>query len=117
MSPADVLRMAREAGLTDGIELPDEVAAVERFAALLTADARTARIAAQAENELLKARLAASGVAERRAVHKAVKDERELCAGVCEQLQAPESCSGAERSLWDVATLACADAILARGAA
>mgnify|MGYP003617546664 CR=1 FL=1 len=31
-----------------------------------------------------------------------------------QELQAPESCTGVERSLWDVATLACADAIRAR---
>lgn len=42
-------------------------------------------------------------------------DERELCARVCEDLPAPESCNAIERSLWDVATMACAAAIRARG--
>lgn len=36
-STADILRMARDAGVTDGIELPAEVAAVERFADLVAA--------------------------------------------------------------------------------
>ena len=48
-------------------------------------------------------------------LRKAVAAEREACAVVCEKLPAPESCTGVERSLWDVATLACADAIRARG--
>ena len=41
-------------------------------------------------------------------------DEREACAKVCDDLPAPESCSMAESSLWDVATLECGDAIRAR---
>lgn len=44
----------------------------------------------------------------------AVKVEREACANVCDDLPAPESCSMAESSLWDVATLECGDAIRAR---
>lgn len=42
LSRDDVIRMAREAGVTDGIELPAEVAAVERFAALVAAAEREA---------------------------------------------------------------------------
>ena len=41
--------------------------------------------------------------------------EREACAKVCDELSAPDSCSGSESSLWDVATLECGDAIRARG--
>lgn len=37
--------------------------------------------------------------------------ERETCANLCEQLPSPISCSGAEKSLWDVATMACAQGI------
>lgn len=48
-------------------------------------------------------------------LQKAVAAEREACAALCETLQAPDSCTGVERSLWDVATMACADAIRARG--
>lgn len=40
--------------------------------------------------------------------------EREACAKVCDDLPAPESCSMAESSFWDVATLECGDAIRAR---
>lgn len=58
------------------------------FAALVAADANAARIAAQTENEALKARLAASGVAERRAVHEAVLAEREACSKVCDAVVA-----------------------------
>ena len=44
---------------------------------------RAARITAQIENEALKARIVASGVAEFRAVREAVLAEREACAKVC----------------------------------
>ena len=37
MTKDDIIRMAREANLTDGIELPHEIEAVERFAALVAA--------------------------------------------------------------------------------
>ena len=57
---------------------------------------------------------AKSGLAHRKSVQEAVADERDACAFACETLHAPESCTGVERSLWDVATLACADAIRAR---
>lgn len=79
MNRAEVLRMAMEVGHpypeADAQFLVD-------FAALVAADARAARIAAQVENEALKARLAASGVAERRAVRDAVLAEREACAAL-----------------------------------
>ena len=48
-------------------------------------------------------------------LQKAVAAERDACAFACEKLPAPESCTGVERSLCDVATMACADAIRARG--
>ena len=40
MTRYDIIRMAREANLTDGIELPHEIEAVERFAALVAAAER-----------------------------------------------------------------------------
>ena len=40
MTRDDIIRMAREADLTDGIELPHEIEAVERFAALVAAAER-----------------------------------------------------------------------------
>jgi len=42
MTKDDIIRMAREANLTDGIELPHEIEAVERFAALVAAAEREA---------------------------------------------------------------------------
>lgn len=40
--------------------------------------------------------------------------EREACASACDAMPAPASCTGIEQSLWDVATLACAQAVRAR---
>lgn len=48
-------------------------------------------------------------------LQKAVAAEREACMLVREKLPVPESCTSVERALWDVATLAYADAIRARG--
>jgi hypothetical protein len=42
-------------------------------------------------------------------------DEREACAKVCDDLPAPERMSLDNESLWEVATLDCAEAIRARG--
>ena len=69
MTRDDVIRMAREAKFP--VNHPDWADAAVRFAALVAADSRAARIAAQTENEALKAERAASGVAERRAVREA----------------------------------------------
>ncbi len=44
-------------------------------------------------------------------LQKAAAAEREACAKACENLPAPEACSGVERSLWGVATMACAEAV------
>lgn len=101
----DVIRMAREAGAEMSMLLCDppkpgyvgfrRVEHLERFVSIVAAHIiarqppppmvvnlgdRAARIAAQTENEALKARLAASGVAECRAVREAVLAEREACA-------------------------------------
>jgi hypothetical protein len=38
---------------------------------------------------------------------------RKRCAETCDNLPAPESCTGIESSLWDVAKRACGDAIRA----
>ena len=72
---------------------------------------RTARIAAQVENEALKAERARSGLAHRKAVQEAVREALQEAQKACENLPAPDSCSGVERSLWDVATMACAEAV------
>ena len=72
---------------------------------------RTTRIAAQVENEALKAERARSGLAHRKAVQEAVREALQEAQKACENLPAPDSCSGVERSLWDVATMACAEAV------
>ena len=41
-------------------------------------------------------------------------DEREACAKVCDDLPAPDYVSPDDVTVWDVATLDCADAIRAR---
>ena len=76
---------------------------------------RTARIAAQVENEALKAERARSGLAHRKAVQEAVREALQEARKACENLPAPDSCSGVERSLWDVATMACAEAVCKMG--
>lgn len=43
--------------------------------------------------------------------------EREACAMVCDELQAPPHVSDDDVSMWDVASMECADAIRARGEA
>ena len=75
---------------------------------------RTARQTAQRQLADLQELQAKSGLAHRKAVQDAVAEECDACAFACETLHAPECCTGVERSLWDVATLACADAIRAR---
>lgn len=72
---------------------------------------RAARIEAQVENEALKAERARYGLAHRKAVQEAVREALHEAKKACENLPAPEACSGVERSLWDVATMACAEAV------
>ena len=56
-------------------------------------------------------RTARSGLAHRKAVQEAVREALQEAQKACENLPAPDSCSGVERSLWDVATMACAEAV------
>ena len=135
MTREEILSMARESGFVfydmhdiDGQDLgetveADDWAALERFAEVVLQRERTARQAAQQQLADLQELHAKSGLAHRMAVQRAVQyavseavaDERASCMLVCEKLPAPDSCTGVERSLWDVATMACADAIRARG--
>lgn len=64
-----------------------------------------------AEIEALKAERARSGLEHRKAVQEAVREVLQEARKACENLPAPDSCSGVERSLWDVATMACAEAV------
>ena len=42
-------------------------------------------------------------------------DEREACAKVCDDLALPPDVARSDASIWEVATLDCAEAIRARG--
>ena len=75
---------------------------------------RTARIEVQQRLADMQELAAKSGLAHRKAVQEAVREALQEARKACENLPAPEACSGVERSLWDVATMACAEAILAR---
>jgi len=41
--------------------------------------------------------------------------EREACAKVCDELPAPNVYSDSDKGMWDITSLACGDAIRARG--
>ena len=43
--------------------------------------------------------------------------EREACAKVCDELPAPNVYSDSDKGMWDITSLACGDAIRARGEA
>jgi hypothetical protein len=44
-----------------------------------------------------------------------VEAEREACAKVCEELQAPDVYNTDDKCMWDISTMDCAEAIRARG--
>ena len=50
-------------------------------------------------------------------VELAVAKEREACANLCDELQAPPHVSDDDMSMWDVTSMECANAIRARGEA
>ena len=50
-------------------------------------------------------------------VNRAIKQEREACAKVCDELPAPDEYGITDKSIWDVTCIDCADAIRARGKA
>ena len=76
---------------------------------------RTARIEVQQRLADMQELAAKSGLAHRKAVQEAVREALQEARKACENLPAPESCSGVERSLWDVATMACAEAVCKMG--
>lgn len=118
MTRDELMQIGHDAGF-DTSELTGEVIALlECVAEHAEAKERTARIEAQQRLADMQELAAKSGLAHMKAVqrgiHEAMADERAACALVCENLQPPESCTGVEKSLWDVATMACSEAILAR---
>ena len=48
-------------------------------------------------------------------VRHAIEAEREACAKLCDELPAPNVYSDSDKGMWDIASLACSDAIRARG--
>ena len=76
---------------------------------------RTARIEVQQRLADMQELAAKSGLAHRKAVQEAVREALQEARKACENLPAPDSCSGVERSLWDVATMACAEAVCKMG--
>jgi hypothetical protein len=103
MTKDEILSMAKECDLVAGnAEHGIYIMALERFAALV----------AEKATEQANARQNASWA---RMCEKMVAAEREACANVCDVLPAPEYVSCDDESMWDVTSLACADAIRARG--
>ena len=76
---------------------------------------RTARIEARQRLADMNELAAKAGLAHRKAVQEAVREALHEAQKACENLPAPDSCSGVERSLWDVATMACAEAVCKMG--
>ena len=76
---------------------------------------RTARIEAQQRLADMQELAAKAGLAHRKAVQEAVREALHEAKKACENLPAPESCSGIEKSLWDIATMACAEAVCKMG--
>ena len=72
---------------------------------------RTSRIEAQQRLADMQELATKAGLEHRKAVQEAVREALQEAQKACENLTAPEACSGVERSLWDVATMACAEAV------
>ena len=72
---------------------------------------RTARQEAQQRLADMQELAEKAGLAHMKAVQEAVREALHEAKKACENLPAPEACSGVERSLWDVATMACAEAV------
>ena len=76
---------------------------------------RTARIESQQRLADMQELAAKAGLAHMKAVREAVREALHEAKKACENLPAPEACSGVEKSLWDVATMACAEAVCKMG--
>ena len=111
MTRDELMQIGHDAGF-DTSELTGEVIALlECVAEHAEAKERTARIEAQQRLADMKKLAAKAGLAHRKAVQEAVREALHEAKKACENLPAPDSCSGVERSLWDVATMACAEAV------
>ena len=99
MSQDEIIKMAREAGLYQDINVSFHQA-LRNFYDL---------VAAKAFQDGYE-----KGIA---AFTEAVNLEREACAKVCDELPAPDFYTDACAGMWDITTLRCGDAIRARGEA
>jgi hypothetical protein len=95
------IEMAREAGLhiaTDVNWMPIiSLEHAERFAELVRKDYSTTHANLWLDR-----------------IHKFMLEEREACAKVCDDLPLPPDVARSDASIWEVATLDCAEAIRAR---
>ena len=48
-------------------------------------------------------------------IEEAIRDEREACAKMCDELPAPDIYSDTDKSMWEVTCMDCGEAIRARG--
>ena len=76
---------------------------------------RTARIEAQQQLADAQELAPKAGLAHMKAVQEAVREALQEAQEACKNLPPPESCSSIEKSLWDVATMACAEAVCKMG--
>ena len=115
MTRDELMQIGHDAGF-DTSELTGEVIALlECVAEHAEAKERTSRIEAQQRLADMQELAAKAGLAHMKAVQEAVREALQEARKACENLPAPESCSGVERSLWDVATMACAEAVCKMG--
>lgn len=97
-----IIELAMQAGFVD-YELDDGTTSAfdkryAAFAALVRADEREFWI----EQSIVD-------------IEEAIRDEREACAKVCDELPAPDIYSDTDKSMWEVTCMDCSEAIRARG--
>jgi hypothetical protein len=115
-----IFKLAKDAGLFTHKEVQPEI---EAFAKLVS-DAEAKRMQDEGmvtighmREQVAKKRerviAAATKLAESKA-NELIALEREACAMVCEELPAPDIYNDSDKSMWDVTTMDCAEAIRAR---
>ena len=116
MTRDELMQIGHDAGF-DTSELTGEVIALlECVAEHAEAKERAARIEAQQRLADMQELAAKTLLAHRKAVQEAVREALQDAQKACEHLAAPAACNGVEQSLWDVATMACAESVGKMGA-
>jgi len=100
MTQDEILEMAKQADVWVAGQEPYQ-SQLEAFAKLVAAK-EADRIADEAKDII------------KRAEERGAAKEREACAKLCDELQAPPHVSNDDMSMWDVTSMECADAIRAR---